>query len=195
MRLFLALELPADAQSRIYEAVAPLRKGFPEIRWIEPQNYHLTLKFLGEVSEERVGIVQEALDQVAATAGVKPFSLEVAGLGIFPAMRRPRILWAGISSGAREAVRFAGLLDDALEPAGFEREGRDFSAHVTLGRFKDPGRPPRGLEENLGLFEKTSFAAVFVNMISLMRSVMKPAGAEYSRLSAIKFGSDRNNNA
>jgi RNA 2',3'-cyclic 3'-phosphodiesterase len=157
--------------------VDALRPVAHDVAWVAPDNFHLTLKFLGPVDAERLAPLTETLTSAAAV--YSSFQLEIRGLGAFPSPARPRVLWAGIDAGAASAAMLATRLDEALATLGFEREARAFSPHVTLGRVRQPHAQPR-LAEALG--GSRSFGRVDVTRVSLMRSDLSPRGARYTEL-------------
>lgn len=144
-----------------------------------PDNLHVTLKFLGAVDTSRLPVVREALDR--AVAGCASFDLAVSGLGAFPTPTRPRVIWAGAAAGSSELKDVAARVERELTAVGFASDERAFSAHVTLGRVREP-RGNERLAEALGGGER--FGTVRVDRVSLMRSDLSPRGARYSELSA-----------
>jgi 2'-5' RNA ligase len=134
IRLFVAVDLPPDVRDALAEAVAPLREDFPKARWVPPQNWHVTLKFLGSAPPELVDRVSAAVGSVAADAA--PFEAHLRDLGAFPNERRGRVLWAGLVDPEDRLAALASELDHALEPE-FEVDERGFTAHLTIARF-DP---------------------------------------------------------
>ena len=154
-----------------------LRPLVHDVAWVAPDNFHLTLKFLGPVDAERLATLTETL--ASAAAACPSFPLEIRGLGAFPSPARPRVLWAGIEAGAAPAAMLATRLDEALATLGFAREARAFSPHVTLGRVRQPHAQPR-LAEALGGSRR--FGRVDVARVSLMRSDLSPRGARYTEL-------------
>lgn len=177
MRLFVAINLPEDVREALHEEVAPLREeGYP-VRWLPSENYHLTLKFLGPVRDERVGTVEQATERVAAQT--PPFSLEIQGVGAFPSLRRPRVLWVGVAP--TPALRcFKQDLEWALAEHDFERETRAFHPHVTVGRVKsDEGAGAfRGLDRRAG--ELAVRHTVPVQTVEVMRSRRSREGSRYT---------------
>ena len=141
LRTFIAVML----QDAVRRRVAALREEFavagPEVKWVEPENMHLTLVFLGEVDAlELVGICR-AVRQVASA--MPPFELGAAGVGCFPNARRPRTVWVGVEEGRAELVALHHALEDALLKLGaYRREERDFTPHITLGRLKEDDATP-----------------------------------------------------
>lgn len=188
MRLFIAVSFPAPLRRAIAGIGRRLeREGVPA-RWVQEPAVHLTLKFLGETPAERLGPLEDLLDDVAAESA--PFTLRFEEVGAFPSPRRPRVIWLGVESGPR--LR---LLHDALErrlvPLGVPREDRPFHPHVTLGRAeRDAGPGPyRGLEA--AAREIRLDREVEVLRIDLMESLLRPQGAEHRRLHAARLGGDR----
>jgi RNA 2',3'-cyclic 3'-phosphodiesterase len=147
---------------------------------VAPENLHVTLKFLGAVDEARLPDVTAALD-VAASAPA--FDVEVRGLGAFPTVSRPRVLWAG-APGSPTFTRLADEVDRALTGLGFPPEGRGFTPHVTLGRVREPRRNPP-LAEALEAAAERPFGMLRVVSVSLMRSDLSPRGARYTELAAV----------
>jgi RNA 2',3'-cyclic 3'-phosphodiesterase len=148
-------------------------------------NLHLTVKFLGEVAEDRIEDIAGAL--IGAVLGVEAFDAQVEGLGAFPSAARPRVVWAGVTGGAGALSDVAGRIDEALDALGFAREARPFSPHVTLGRVRQPGRAP-ALTEALRGAAGRPFGRLRVARASLMRSELSPRGARYTELAAASLG-------
>jgi len=182
-RCFVALPMSEEVLASVGELLMRLKGAGADVRWVKPEALHLTLKFLGEIAAGRVDVVKKVLREVAA---VHPrFTMKVAGVGGFPALRNPRVVWAGISTGME-----LGLLQSDVEARlaaeGFEREDRPFRAHLTLGRI----RSRKNMEGALNILEGASdtvFGAVEVNQILLMESRLKPGGAEHSVLLAAEL--------
>jgi RNA 2',3'-cyclic 3'-phosphodiesterase len=167
MRIFVAIGLPPSIQRGLSRAQAFFRQGLSSgfraesgLRWTQPDGIHLTLKFLGEVSEAEV---QRAITHLRSIEPFPAFHLEVKGFGFFPDARRPRVFWAGVvAPSALEEL--ATCVDQALSPLGFATENRDFSPHLTLARFKAPGRCPSlealvnaRQDETIGGFDVSEF--------------------------------------
>ena len=145
---------------------------------MKPENIHLTLKFLGEVTPAREGAIREAMAE--AVAGVAPFTLRAGGCGAFPGGRNPRVLWVGLGAGGPEAAALASRLETACAARGFPGEGRPFKAHLTLGRV----RALRGIEETMRRLEAHAgedLGETVVERIVLFESTLHPAGAIYTR--------------
>ncbi len=177
MRLFIALNLPEEERERIHAAAKPLRDGGFPVRWLEPHRFHLTLKFLGEVRSEMLPTVERVVERIAGSTA--SFEVEVAGFGAFPTIRRPRVLWVGVTP--IPALRCLKQdLEWALANHGFERETRAFHPHITLGRVdsQDGAGVFRGLDELSASLDYRG--TVSVDTVDLMRSHLSRKGARYS---------------
>lgn len=181
MRAFVAVFPPPETQ----EALADAARGLPvvgKVRLTPPANIHLTLKFLGDVSQEDLARMAEALEPVRERH--EPFEAGISGFGAFPSPRRARILWAGIGEGAAELRALARDVEESLEPLGFEREDRTYVPHLTLGRAR--GRPVA-----LETVESSPVPGFLVRQVELVESVLGGAGAAYSTLAAYPFSEGR----
>src|ERR1700745_1541462 len=135
MRLFVAIEISAEIRQRINEFVTRLQPRLSNARWVRPEGLHITLKFLGNVPDERRPVIEQALRRIDAIR----FEVSVQRIGVFPNQRSPRVLWVGIESGL-DLPNLAKESDNVLASLGFEREKRAFTPHVTLARFKEGTR-------------------------------------------------------
>ena len=181
MRLFIAINFPDAMRTRLWNETAPLREvGYP-VRWVDADNIHMTVKFLGDVDGSRIDDVRAGL--VKAVGDTKPFCLSIGRFGAFPSPKRPRVLWVGC-----ENLPVLELLADAVEremsQLGFEPEsgGHAFRPHVTIGRVRRDARPAalRGIAkhlEGLEFFEESP-----VDSVDLMRSRLGSQGPRYERL-------------
>ncbi len=176
MRLFIAINIPKKERDRIYRAARPLRERDYPVRWVSPDLFHLTLKFLGEVMPQKLQQVQESVEEVANGTGT--FPLEIGGFGAFPTIRRPRVLWLGVEpSPALRCLKQD--LEWGLSEHGFERETRAFHPHFTLGRsHSDYGAGAfRGLDS---LSAELSYKSdVNVRKLDLMESHLSASGPRY----------------
>jgi 2'-5' RNA ligase len=184
VRCFIALDLPDVVREALDVTQGQLRAAAPraDVRWVAAAGMHLTLKFLGEVSDERLGDVRAALDRV--TAETAPMELRCAGLGVFPGPSRPRVIWAGMATGLRELGLLAHALEGAVEPLGFLPERRPFRGHATLGRV----RSPRGIGPLMRALERASgeeFGRWTASQIVLYRSHLRRTGSIYEPLARV----------
>ena len=180
MRAFIAIDLDPEIKRTLSDFLRGLKKLAPRnISWIRESGMHLTLKFLGEIDEDRIPPIRTLMDEM--TAASPAFSLKFKGTGVFPPQARtPRVLWIGTEE--QPAVfALAEKLVSSLERLGFAREERPFRPHLTLGRI----RHGSGIQEAVLELEKnreTAFGEMVVTRITLFQSVLKPTGAEYSSL-------------
>lgn len=183
VRLFVAVTVPDDVLARLDEASAPLRSKLKNARWVAPENQHLTLKFLGWVPGDRATEVEQVCRRVAASH--EPAELSLTRLGAFPSERRVRVLWMGVDDPRDALAGMAADLDRAFESLGFPSEGRPYSPHLTLARFKMPV-PLKGGFPSL---EAPPDAGFEVEALKLFRSHLSPKGARYEVISACRLGS------
>ena len=186
MRLFVALDIPEDVRAAIAALVTKLRDTCREARWVRIEGAHVTLKFIGEVPNEKVAEIKTALATVPFSS---PIGITYRGLGFFPNERRPRVLWAGIEAGA-ELGALAVAVETALEPLGIAREQRAFSPHLTLARFDSPKGLDR-LREAIAAFGPLEFGRAQAREFHLYLSVLKRGGAEYTRLASFPVPKDK----
>ncbi|HBU69675.1 MAG TPA: RNA 2',3'-cyclic phosphodiesterase [Elusimicrobia bacterium] len=184
MRCFIAVNIPLGIKEKAALARKKLSDGGTAVKWVEKENLHITLKFLGEIKENTAGDIGGKLK--AAARGFGSFKVSLGGLGAYPATDCPQIVWAGIGSGRENLELLAFLCEDAAAECGVKREARPFSAHLTLGRVKNRKHSSLIAEklksapaEDLGSFE--------VNSIDLMESVLKDSGPEYKCLESISI--------
>ena len=177
MRTFVAVDLPENLKAELRIRQETLKRAAQGGRWVRPEGIHLTLKFLGEISEEQSGQVTESLSQVPR---FEAFSVEVKGFGFFPNSRRPRVLWVGVEGGEPLAA-LAAEVEKSLQAVGFPPEARPFKPHLTLARFRFP-RPQPGLAKELSATHSPSLGHLTVSQFSLIESRLNPQGAEYRKI-------------
>jgi 2'-5' RNA ligase len=181
MRAFIAIELPPQVKSKLTERQQGMKKAGLNARWVRVENIHLTLKFLGEIDPDTVAAVSTAMKSAAESHG--PFTLAASGIGVFPNLRKARVLWAGLSEGVPELVGLQKDLDAALAACGFERDKRAFRGHLTMARFRKSLHPAK-LEKVLREAGGVHFGQWTVEELVLFRSELQPAGAIYTKLAA-----------
>jgi 2'-5' RNA ligase len=184
VRLFVALEIPAAVRDNLAAQINELRDlraplAAKRLRWVRPENLHVTLKFIGEVEAAKLDGIRSALTAIGLDA---PVGLDFRGLGFFPDEKYPRVLWVGLHASGNLPV-LASDIDRTLEGQGIARDERAFAPHLTLARFE-----PRGLHEKLRIaIQKNSereFGAFEAREFHLIQSKLKPSGAEYTSLAA-----------
>jgi 2'-5' RNA ligase len=187
VRLFVALEIPAAVRDNLTAQVAELRELSAKVadkrpRWVRPENLHVTLKFIGEVSPTKLEGIRDALSAIRSDA---PVEIKFRGLGFFPNEQHPRVLWAGLDASAN-LPPLAGDIDGALETQGIALERRPFTPHLTLARIEPPGlhEKLRAAIQKNGAREFGSFQT---REFYLIESKLKPSGAEYTTLASYPF--------
>jgi len=181
MRTFIAVELPEQIKKQIEVLQVPLKKTNAFVSWVKPGNIHITLKFLGEVPEEKIDEVFSATE--LALKGAKSFKMNLKGMGAFPDFRRPRVIWIGTGKGGEELSDMANKIEDEMEKIGYPKEKRKFSPHFTIGRVKSP----KNIEKLVELVKSADFETedIEVNEVTVMKSQLHPAGAIYTPLKKI----------
>ena len=181
MRLFVAINFPDALRQGLWSATEPLRAGALPVRWVKPAGMHLTLKFLGDVADEREAELAAALQRAAASS--RAVTVTVSELGAFPDSRRPRVLWAGVSpEPGLELLQHH--VEQEFGSMGFPAEGRPFRPHLTLGRAQR-GALAAAFGDLEGRLSSVTFEeTVTVSSVELMRSTPKPGGAEYQPMSS-----------
>lgn len=197
MRLFIAVPLAEPIEQQLAALSDKLRKfseGLP-INWVKAGNIHLTLKFLGKTTEDTASRIQREIGSVAAQ--FQPMRCKLGGLGAFPNVDRPRVIWTGLDSEDKLAdlKRLAFTIDLAMSRLGFEAESKPFSAHLTLGRVKViRGKLPELVRQRLanltGHLRTTSVEPTEFTLerIVLFQSILKPEGPVYERLYEVELG-------
>ena len=183
MRVFIALPLPETYQQGLARLTRELAgRLHSRVTWTRPGNWHLTLKFLGDMPEDRAKRAGEALSTVAW----EPFTLQAGGGGFFPDQRRPRVLWTGLAQGGTRAGTLARGVDQALEPLGIEPEKRPFRPHLTLGRVKRDEKDD--WDRVLEMIQAAQWPPVEMGEFALYRSDLSGSGPRYTRLASFPAG-------
>lgn len=186
VRSFIAIELPDELKLGLTQLEDQLKMSKqPWVKWIDPYNIHLTLKFLGSIAVDRIseiiGVMEEAIQ------GIPPFRLEVKDLGVFPNLRRVQVAWVGIRGEVDRLSQLQQHLESNLARLGFTPESRPFTPHLTLARLRN--RASSDERQSFGQFiATTGFETTYiikVDAISLMRSQLTREGAIYSRISSV----------
>jgi 2'-5' RNA ligase len=189
LRLFVALDPPDAVRRRLGAIAGEMRRlagrAAGEVKWVAPENVHLTLQFLGAVPEERVADVERAV--AAAAAASRPLRLEVRGAGGFPSARRPRVLWAGVGGDVEALSALVAGLGRLLAPLGYPPEERSFSPHLTLGRARDARGAP-GLGGALAHASADEGVPWLADALTLFQSRLSPSGPRYHVLARAPLG-------
>jgi len=183
IRAFIAVEMPTQIRDGLAEIRRQLKRTGADARWVKPSNVHLTLRFLGnDVPSRTVDAIGDLLHNHLKS--VQPFRITVGGLGAFPNVMKPRVVWVGIQprDGPLPALRTA--VEEAVEEAGWTREDRAFAPHLTLGRIKSQsttGKLRRLLEKGTS----DPIGSMVVSSVALIRSELTPSGPVYETLTTV----------
>jgi 2'-5' RNA ligase len=178
VRSFVAVDIEEPEVVRRIENVQRevLQLGL-DVKLVERENLHLTLRFLGEIPQSRINDVIKALSGVKANK----FQIKLAEIGVFPDLSRPRVLWIGVSQGADELVKLANAVRQVVDKFAEHREEREFTPHLTIGRIKT-SRNVEKMRELVARYRGVEFGVVTVDKIKLKKSVLTPRGPIYSDL-------------
>ncbi len=187
MRTFIAIELPREIKDALSNLQEKLKKSAADVKWVEPQNIHLTLKFLGERDIKSIEKITQILEE--ATRNKESYRARVSCIGAFPNTSSPRIIWAGIDKGDSETREIVKELEEEIAKIGIPKEERPYSSHVTIGRTRSPKnrdsliRDLKNLQDKFGL-ETLEFT---VTKITLFKSVLTPRGPIYEPLKEVNL--------
>ena len=184
LRTFIAIALPAE----VISALATVQKQLQQcigtgVKWINPQSIHITVKFLGDIASEEADSVGTVMQRLLT--GYAPFEFTIANIGVFPDMKKPRVIWAGIQEAQGILARLHRQFDQAMTDFGIAAEGRSFQPHVTLGRIKRIKTPE--LEAAIAGHQECFFGKMTADSLILFRSELRPTGAVYTPLHMVKL--------
>lgn len=184
LRAFIAVELPKEAVSFAVSIQDAMKSYGLNIRWVKPENIHVTLKFLGDVDWDMKRKVEDAL--VHAVKEYSPMQFSIRGMGVFPGVKRPKVVWCGLNGDTSSLSDLYGRLEAAFVDMGFSREKRPFKSHVTLGRTKGPVSSDKIIDamKKISRMESSPF---YAEAITLFRSDLQPTGAVYTRLKSVSL--------
>lgn len=174
--------MPEELKAKISGIQEKLKAAGADVSWTRPEGMHLTLKFFGEIEDKRIPKIEKALD--TAVDGISAFSLSVSVMWTFPDMRRPRVIWIGLKEDGGNLLRLQKGVEEELKKTGFPSEDRRFTPHITLGRI----RSNKNTDKLLRLIEEEKveeLGGFDVSEVHLIKSELKPAGAEYTELYSI----------
>ena len=181
IRSFISVHLSENVREQIARFQTGLKIPGTDIKWVRPENMHITLKFLGDIQPDQIDSIENVIRDVAGS--VTPFNVWIRGAGCFPNEHHPRVLWLGIFTKTEIPGHMARDLNGRLAVLGFQTEKRKFKPHLTLGRV----RTLKNIGQVVGRMRQEGFESdgFHVNQIHLMQSRLKPSGAEYSVLKSI----------
>ena len=192
MRSFVAISLPEGAIRALRRVQDKLKRtlGSQACRWVQPENIHLTLKFLGDIPISDLSRIAGALRE--SCGAYAPFEVCLSGLGCFPNLLRPRVLWVGIGGDVAALSHLQQSVEQALSELGYPPEGRPFSPHLTLARVRNGARRAdvAALGQTVGTLSLGEVARIPVEHVLLMRSDLRPGGPNYTELAKAELQSD-----
>jgi RNA 2',3'-cyclic 3'-phosphodiesterase len=194
MRLFVALDLDDAIRAKIARFLDGVNEFAPAARWVQAESLHVTLKFIGEKSEEQAAEILKALETIKADA----IAINIRNYGFFPTARSPRVFWIGVDAGAKLAA-LASTVDEKLAALGIPLEEHAFNAHITLARAgtsrtrrKQKGNNPaqlfQRLQEKLAALPAPEFGTMTAQEFFLFQSRLSPAGSKYTKLARFTLG-------
>ena len=184
IRSFLAIEIDSLIIKKIEEILESLCPSPGDVKWVKPENIHLTLKFFGNIEEADVERIGSQIETVVSKE--KPFFLRVRGMGAFPNSHSPKVIWWGIKEDGKKLESIHRKVEEKLEKIGFKSEKRPFSPHLTTGRVRS-SRGRKELSEAIKTFSEKDLGSFEVNSLVLFKSGLTPRGAIYSKLKTISF--------
>jgi 2'-5' RNA ligase len=188
LRTFVAVEINGPIRARAGELIAALAGTSADVKWVEPHNLHLTLKFLGDVHERDIAKVCQAVADGAVE--VTPFELEIRGAGAFPSAARPRTVWLGAGEGAEPMVVLHDRVEAALAELGYREEHRRFQTHLTIGRVRGTGQ---GIAELGTLLQQQADVLVgrmTVGKVTVFCSTLTSQGPIYEAVGTARLGGE-----
>ena len=186
IRAFIAIELPYEVKKDLSKILDKLKPGREKVvKWVNPNSIHLTLKFLGNIPENKIVDITHSIAK--SSAFIHPFDLQLQGLGAFPNLRSPRVVWVGVGGDIPSVVSLQRNIDQSLVSLGFSPEKREFSPHLTLGRVRDKARHDERSELGKTVASLTipKSPPFIVYSVSLMKSTLTSSGAIYNQIATI----------
>jgi len=190
IRCFVCIEPEEKIKSNLGNWIGEMESVAPNLKWTRNGAFHITLKFCGEIPFKTVCKLENALEDGFAFKRLRPFRLELSGVGAFPGFRQPRVLWAGIEGEEDQIHRVASMVERAAVAAGLDPERRPFHPHITLARVPSPAVLPIGVFREINSRGET-WGEWTVNSVTLMKSELFPQGARYTPISVFKFTNDQ----
>lgn len=186
IRSFVAVDcVGAGIDTKFAEVQGRLKASGARMKLVEPENIHVTIKFLGDIEDSQVPEISKVIEEIS----FDPFTFTVEGVGVFPNLRRPATIWAGVGEGFGELTDIFSQVNEGLDKLGFEKERRRFHPHLTLARVRGGENRDRLVESLLEL-ENYDFGRVNVEVVSLKKSVLTRSGPVYSTLAESRRPAD-----
>jgi len=178
----MAVEISEPCRESLARFIGGIDKYGTSVKWVPAENLHVTLKFLGESAVDTGGIIN-----ALKTVRQEKFQAELRGLGCFPNLKHPKIIFAAVGEGASQLKTLASAVEDALEPLGFAKEERGFHPHITIGRVKCPGKTASKIAEKMIGQEGVIFGKFSVDRFCVMKSDLRPRGPVYTKIAELQL--------
>jgi len=179
IRAFIAIELNPQIRDELSLVQSQLKTADADVKWVKPESIHLTLKFLGNISNQKVGEVKNLLDLVSPDHG--SFELSLFKIGCFPKLEYPRVIWVGIDKGCSESESLAKAIEEESAKIGFAKESRPYAAHLTLGRVRS-AKGKGALVSKIKTLDFKPSAVSAIDRLTLFQSTLSPKGSIYTPL-------------
>ncbi|MBW2065997.1 MAG: RNA 2',3'-cyclic phosphodiesterase [Deltaproteobacteria bacterium] len=186
IRSFLAFELPPEIKGVLEKVSSEVRRFDLDVKWVKVENVHLTVIFMGNIAQERIPEMDPQIREICERYDA--FEISVRGVGFFPDARRPRVMWLGLEGDMERLSKFRDDLQRPLARFGIREEKRPFRPHLTLGRFRKSGGPKPRIQELVRKYADLKSPRCSVGELVLLKSDLKPSGAEYTKLSSWPLG-------
>lgn len=184
-RIFIAAELSNVVQGKLDKAQNMLRDCSLDIKWVEQENFHITIKFLGDLNKTQIMEVKNQIETVANNSS--PFEIIINGLGAFPDVKYPKVIWAGVEKNQEQLINVQQAVENRMVKLGFEAEKHDYTPHITLGRVRKKEKNYELISEKIKKFPFDIKAHQIVDAITIMKSKLTPQGPIYSSVAEFKF--------
>ncbi len=186
VRTFVAVEIGDAVRDRAEKLIEILGRTDVDVKWVEPQNVHITMKFLGEVALKETPRICDAVKKAAAK--VEPFEIEIRGAGAFPNPGKPRTIWLGSGEGDERMRALHKAVESALAKLGFRKDARRFNTHLTIGRVRHGGRDLAELSQLIGQQADFEAGRTKVTELVIFSSDLGPKGPTYAPIGRARLG-------
>jgi len=179
IRVFIAIEIDSEIKNKLSEYLSKLKRTGADVKWVSPENIHLTLKFIGHIEKDAVLNLNKIVND--AVVGIEPFSISIGNIGAFPSLKKPRVVFVCVQERGNRLLDIYEKLDKGVEQLGIKKESKKYVGHITLGRVKSQ-KDISKLKNALNSETECCFGREMVTSISLIQGRLTPTGPLYTRL-------------
>ena len=179
IRVFIAIEINSEIKNELSEYLSKLKRTGADVKWVSPENIHLTLKFIGYIEKESLINLNKVISDAASN--IEPFSISIGNIGAFPSLNKPRVVFVCVQERGNNLFKIYERLDEGVEPLGIKKESKKYVGHITLGRVKSQKNISK-LKNTLNSGTECYFGREKVTSLSLIQSRLTPTGPLYTRL-------------